>query len=310
VRSRPSTTPTTTPTGRNQSHTIPEREHESWRASGNAPPPRRLVPNPIEMCNLVPSGGTIRLNGVSYVLSNTCNFDSVLQVLYCLLNTHPTAKAYIQKLSQSNVQKAATVLTIYKHLTNGNYDAAKVVTVLNLLDLTTDKFNDGNMYGSEERFLNKIAHFIGIVQSSSCTNANCPLEKSDTVYPMKDMILQTPNDAVNIFNSGVTGDCQGCSSKNVNTAYKWTSSGAPPFFVFPITNTRDVSEKEISFSQEFMRVSFNLFAYTVHLNDHFQAVIIWGKKKYLYNGSTEPVLSPHKQFNQDHRVSTVWYTKQ
>jgi len=64
-----SQSPRSTRGRQNRSEIIPETKQEYWRDSGNVPPPTIREANPIERCNLVPSGETVLVKGVLYLIT-------------------------------------------------------------------------------------------------------------------------------------------------------------------------------------------------------------------------------------------------
>jgi len=294
----------------------PERSQESWSSGRQSTPRDNSERNIIKSLPKIHYGGHFLYEGKKVLLNNTCNLDSIQQLLYYLYKTHDATQQFIRNHYASLTQNSANLIAIFKNFDSENWAVVRTITLLKMLKMpVADPGLPLNIYGSEERFLHSICNLVPIQQITDCPNRRCDIPKIVTLFPMKDLVISDPSsisDILSVNNKSIK--CPLCDSKYTEQRYSWTQYGSPPFFCFPIAHgDNSVSgEVDLPLNYDVLGTQFTLFGYTVHDHDHYTGVVLWQKKRYVYDGNPggpSPIIRNHTPFPSSHRVSCVLLKK-
>jgi len=223
----------------------------------------------------------------------------------------PNCASYIRNFSETGSPLAADIITSFQLWNAKKFDECRAIILLDVMKIPYTQIVKGDIYGSEQTFLDAISSFVTCLQYRHCTGVKCPLPPISNVYPSKDFVIRSPR-MLEVIYSGKTSSalCDGCKTPNCETSFNWPTTGCPPFFMYSIahgTGTTAV-EGDVMPKHTIMGKKYSLFAYTVKSGDHFYAVLNYKGKKYVYDGMNADEILSFRSAPPGHKLSTVWCT--
>jgi len=136
----------------------------------------------------------MRLDGRNVTVTRTCNLNSVLQLIYMSFKVYHDIETFIRHHCQVGTTNISALITVFKEMDSSKWNSVRSITIQQIICPTLEYDEDGklNLYGSEERFLNRICNLIPISCFIDCPNRKCNISPDMTMYPMKDIIIQSP----------------------------------------------------------------------------------------------------------------------
>ncbi len=134
------------------------------------------------------------------------NIDAPLQAIYTLFKLDSPSNKYITENATAGSRAAKVLLSVFKNIDNGNYDAARNLTVFNLLNISPSHIEAGNVLGYADNFLKTIKEFVIIIQHIKCPN-NCAISGRMEYNPMVDSKYRYPTEFINAVNATTTNEC-------------------------------------------------------------------------------------------------------
>lgn len=151
-------------------------------------------------------------------------------------------KAHIDKFDKPNHAKGNQLCGIFRKIEKGQFEEARKMTPLDLLELSNDSLTDGDLINSEDNFLNSIKFLVQIMAKYSCPYG-CPLNRSVVTNPMVDLRIRSPDLFATMLNNLSESCCDNCTNANrpedgpvMTTSFAWTESGPCPFICYPLVH--------------------------------------------------------------------------
>jgi len=142
---------------------------ESWRnLKPRAPHPGKKVLSVLHAIPIIPWGGGVTYNSKSYNIFNTCNLDNQMQILYMLYKLFSTCASYIQKFATTGSEVAGELLRSFDLLNKKKFNDCRTSIFVNVMNTSLAQLRTGDMYGSEQSFLDKISFLVTCLQYRIC----------------------------------------------------------------------------------------------------------------------------------------------
>lgn len=289
---------------------LPELAEEQWGPKCGKRPPNNDM-NADQIIPLIPHGGTFTYNGKVFQLTNTCNIDGVLTILYALFRVSAAANSFLQNLIKMGIPVASKLLQIFGMLNNGRFMEAKRIVVTEILKLKPST-QIIDVYESECRLMECLRDIVLLRKTYTCCNDNCPVQKSVSFSPFSDYAFHDDVPIKEWFTKNrILSSCDGgCPGSNPIVELNWGQNGAPPFFGFPIPydSGHTVTEEHVPKKLTLIDKKYHLIAYTIGHGDHFYAVFVVRSGKIIYDGVRPEKMHEFHEAPAGHHVSTAWYS--
>jgi hypothetical protein len=297
---------------RDHSTDFPETMEELWLPHKGVAPPKPGKNTALHSVKLIPWGGEVSYGGKRYSIGNTCNVDNQLQILYTMYKLHNTVHQYLNTSSQSALGTTAGILRgIFYSIEEEDWTLAREQTLFNLMNLTPAYVQTGDLFESEQRFLDAVAGLVPLKQHIICSNPKCVIAGTSDVTPLNGFVARSP-ELFELFLNTTNNkpQCESCYKQGSSTtSFSWGRYGAPPIFGYPLAqHNYDVltTEAMIPDHQVILGERYEVVAYTVLQRAHFLTVFLYNGKRYIYDGLSAESIKPWRPFPGDHRVSTIW----
>lgn len=222
---------------------------------------------------------------------NTCNIDNVLrviiilyldfesnsnsigllQILFVMHSIDRRVRSHIKRFNVLETPKGIHLMRILSHIEKEEFKEARKITLVNLMELNLSSLQNGDLFNSEEKFLESIHFLVEFEQTYMCPN-NCHLSRTVVASPM-DLSIRSPNLFALMLTTEKESGCDNCSNPDrredgpmAKTTFSWSDSGPPPFLCYAVAyggNDYPPTEFEVPLAEIILGVKYKLFSYTV-----------------------------------------------
>lgn len=258
---------------------------------------------------LIPLGGTFYFRNTQITLTDTCNIDCTLQIIFYLFRYTDKGRKFFQEKTDD---LGNTVKRIFSLMEQNKVQLARLTWIRIVLRI---KGNDLNLRGAERKQgVGGLSPWLRyLLKTLKCSQEDCPSQERDpTVTSAVDEHPTNPEQFMSWFGTGKDSNCSVCHSKAVEI-FKF--NGDPQALIAYTLDSRWETNKGVKVYapetklqkiQIIGGVQYTVVAYTIYTGSHFYAVI-WDKNcRYTYDSQDSPLqIVPRKDITS-YPVHTVW----
>jgi hypothetical protein len=260
---------------------MPERSTSKWDSRPAGFVSRKPhAPNVLHALFRLPWGGKAIIMKETVGITNTCSFDCLLYITYCMYKTEAQVRDFLD--NSSSVEPITNALVkVFKAMDSQDATNAKSICINKIIKYVPKMDENGrpqfnrnavNFHGSEESVTGALAQLFEVIEYNRCSNSDCNTNFSPNHVPggernIRSMIteqsinpgialpLKNPSQFAFTLNNGrrepcpgtVGGDDEGilgtpCTSK-IRSKFRFGKSGAPPFIVYCLALSLNESNK-------------------------------------------------------------------
>ena len=257
---------------------------------------------------LIPLGGPAKVGSNVYILSDTCNMDCTLQIMF-YLNEY-TSKGQ-QYFSSKSDPLAANIQEIFLMMRNFKVQAARAFWMQRVLGKPIQKSQ--SVFGEErDNGIGGLKMWLNYIRKRTvCRDADCPssVQEPKVTSPVDEFPLN-PEQFLAWFREGKEVSCHTCHAGGALAKYYFDPE--PPLLLVYICNSRwqtkvHAHEGDLQRNQIVGGYEYTVQAYTLYTGDHFYAVFWTNDGRYVYDGKTSPLkIKPRTVLSKDDGVHSVW----
>lgn len=259
----------------------PEMQSEIW-GEARPPPKPKNRPAVLEM-PVIPTGASYAADGKTYSISNTCNVDTTLQILYFLYTYNPVGRMFLQ--ARLNKCPFSTVVgKVLSCIENYDFGQARFIWITSVIGQNLDE--NSSIYGSESRNgTSLLAPWTKVIERKRCClNAGCR-RMTQKLVTCTDIIGFSPANILSKLNKGEVME-QWCNKFKADCNITYSVKAAPDVLVYTCTGrvtenhttTNIARERSLALRQKVFGTDYEVAAYTLYTGNHYAVVLADGKK--------------------------------
>ena len=261
---------------------------------------------------LMPLGGPAKVGSNVYILSDTCNIDCTLQIIFYLNEYTTKGKQYFSSKSgplAANIQEVITMMRNYR------MQGARVFWIQRVLGKAIQKSQ--SMLGEERNNgVGGLKIWLNYIRKQTvCRDTCCPSSvREERVSNPVDEYPLHPEMFLAWFRDGREISCDVCHSGGAIMKYSFDSE--PPLLLIYICNSRwqtkqgttiHAHESDLKRNQVVGGYDHTVQAYSMYTGDHFYVVFWTNDGRFTYDGKLSPLkISSRTVLSKDHAVHSLW----